>query len=397
MSQARSISKWYTLISKIILVASFLGSLQACAPSLRATDIPTSTEVTGIEIRETPESNTAQILPTERSLTELAPIPLFGTLVYADHLGIYTFDFSTYESRDLDVENGTSYEDVSVANGVVYFLRAGGKSNTNDIYGININGNNLDRLTKDEYNDFHHNIAPDGRYLSFETYWEAPYNLYKLFVMDTDSKNRILIAENTNNQYGSILWSPDSKTLIFFENGNQETGDQLFLFEMETKELKEFDIQISGQITNLTWSPHGGYVVLGLDNISQSGIYLLNIQTNELRQLMLTNGSPRNFVWSPDGKKILFELLNPGDYSLQLHMLNMEDGKIVTIQEDKLEGAHFSYHALWSPDDKYIAYFIDLDRDNWRLKLQDIETSKSWELELPHAFPNSAIWTDYKR
>lgn len=381
MNHARSVSQWCTLISKIIIMASFLGFFQACAPLPRVTDTPISTEVAGTVI----------------SIPEPAPIPLFGILVYTDHSGVYTFDFSTNESRELDNGNGTSYEDVSVANGVIYFLRAGGKSNTNDIYSVGIDGSDLERLTNDDYNDFHHNITPDGRYLAFETYWEAPYNLYKVFVLDTDSKNRILVTENANNQYGSILWSPDSKTLIFFENGNQETGDQLFLFGIEREELKELGIEISGQITNLAWSPDGGYIVLGADDDSQSGIYLFNVQTNEISQLMLTKGSPRNFAWSPDGKKILFELLSLEDYSSQLHLLSIEDGKTITIQEGNLEGAHFSYQSLWSPDGKYVAYFVDLDRDNWRLRLQDIETSKSWELELPYAFPNSATWIDYTR
>lgn len=69
-------------------------------------------------------------------------------------------------------------------------------------------------------------------------------------------------------------------------------------------------------------------------------------------------------LWSPDGSRLLFNLLEPG--KTRAMVLNASSGLAVPI-DDKAEE---SSHAVWSPDSRWVVYWRRLGQDRQIVKTQ---------------------------
>ncbi|AXJ02153.1 WD40-like Beta Propeller Repeat [Cyclonatronum proteinivorum] len=96
------------------------------------------------------------------------------------------------------------------------------------------------------------------------------------------------------------------------------------------------------------WSPDGRYIAFNHinpaadENTSSRGLYLLNLENGERR--LIIEGSARNPDWSPDGEWIIF---NSGDiFKIR------PNGTELT----RLTGQGMSFFPRWSPDGNTISY-----------------------------------------
>jgi len=126
-----------------------------------------------------------------------------------------------------------------------------------------------------------------------------------------------------------------------------------------------------GDIRNLTnttgvaerdpaWSPDGKWIAYFSD---ESGEYALHLRAQdgmgEVKKINL--GNPPSFfyspAWSPDSKKITYS-----DKRLNLWYVDIDAGKPVLVDTNPYEGGPGSgFHAVWSPDSRWIAYTRQLD------------------------------------
>ena len=88
-----------------------------------------------------------------------------------------------------------------------------------DIYVMDADGDNLQRLTNDRNDDRHPSWSPDGQRIVFgarrKGHFETKFAVtYEIYVMDADGANQQRLTENRKNDWGPS-WSPDGKRIVF--------------------------------------------------------------------------------------------------------------------------------------------------------------------------------------
>ena len=185
-----------------------------------------------------------------------------------------------------------------------------------DIYVMDADGNNLQRLTNNPNEDQDPSWSPDGERIVFSAsrkgHVEDKFGITdEIYVMDADGENQQRLTDNRNNDW-SPSWSPDSKRIAFMSD---RKGDAV-----------NFDIYVmdadGGNLQNLTnhrgwdgspsWSPDGQRIVFNSDRDGPRNyeIYVMDADGGNLQNLTNHPVSDAGPAWlnspfsvAPRGKK----------------------------------------------------------------------------------------------
>ena len=116
---------------------------------------------------------------------------------------------------------------------------------TSEIYVMDVDGGNQQRLTENRKNDESPSWSPDGTRIVFSADRKGDWTNYEIYVMDADGGNLQRLTENRKND-GAPSWSPDGKRIVFVSDrdGNRE------IYVMDTD---------GGNLQNLTNNPGGDF------------------------------------------------------------------------------------------------------------------------------------------
>ena len=116
---------------------------------------------------------------------------------------------------------------------------------TYEIYVMDADGGNQQRLTENQKNDWHPSWSPDGERIAFSSDRKGDFENFEIYVMDADGGNQ---QNLTNHRSGddSPSWSPDGKRIAFlsWRDGNPE------IYVMDAD---------GGNPQNLTNNPRGDF------------------------------------------------------------------------------------------------------------------------------------------
>jgi hypothetical protein len=155
-------------------------------------------------------------------------------------------------------------------------------------------------------------------------------------------------------------WSRDGQRIAFgsIRDGRPEVS----IYNVEKKKVdRRISLPKLGEIHNLTWAPDGQSLAFSGMSGAVTDIFLLDLKTENVRQLTNDAFADLQPAWSPDGTRIAFvtdrftsDLATLSFGAYRLGLLNPQSGQIEALAAFQ-NGAHIN--PQWSSDSQSI-YFI---------------------------------------
>ncbi len=168
----------------------------------------------------------------------------------------------------------------------------------------------------------------------------------EIYMMDYDGAEPSRLTSNQSINM-SPMWSPDLRSIAFtsFMRGYPYLY-RLFPFEKRPVQLLAGYLGIN---TSPAWSPDGRFLALTLSKDGNPDIYLLTLETGNLRRLTTFAGIDTEPTWSPTGREIAFVSDRSG--SAQIYVMDAEGANVRRLSQDG-----FNTQPRWSPKGDAIAF-----------------------------------------
>ena len=226
-------------------------------------------------------------------------------------------------------------------------------------------------------------VSPDGNLLAFV----SSRNLFTTDIYLADAHTGRLIKklggpqsdphfDNISFINSSGDWSPDGSQFAFivYADGDNEIA---VLSTRSTNVEKRIKLPGIGALSHVSWSPDGRTLAISAQKGGMSDLYLLDLQTQTLRQLTNDRNADLQPAWSPDGRTLAFATdrgpqtdFNLMKFSpLQIATIDVASGRI-TVLSPFPQAAH-NINPQWTPDGRELYFVSDQDGvpDVYRMNL----------------------------
>ncbi|MBW7932024.1 MAG: PD40 domain-containing protein [Gemmatimonadaceae bacterium] len=197
-----------------------------------------------------------------------------------------------------------------------------------DIYTVNRDGSNFQRLTNYNVYTAEGVLSPDGKKIVFTSLKDGDLDIYTMNVDGTNVKR----LTNTVGYDGGPWWSPDGKKIVYRAHHPKDS--------VELKQYKDLLAQ-------------------GLIRPSKVELYVMNADGSDNRQVTALGGANFGPSWTPDGKKIIFasNFFAPRSGNFELFLV---DANASMAGKDQLEQITFNEtfdgFPMFSPDGKKLIF-----------------------------------------
>ncbi len=183
------------------------------------------------------------------------------------------------------------------------FAFASNRDGNYEIYIKKFNEAQARRLTHRPENDFDPvwsafspAWSPDGDWIAFVAKRTGASHIYKI---DINGEN----LQRLTNQGGSPNWSPDGKSIAF-----DVFGSGIYVMDADGKNPRQIKIQVNiiAFIFDPAWSPDGKQIACVLVNEGQD-IYIMDTDGQNARRISPLGTWSVRPAWSPDGKWIAYQ------------------------------------------------------------------------------------------
>ncbi len=159
-------------------------------------------------------------------------------------------------------------------------------------------------------------------------------------------------------------WSADGQYLAYLSATSYESPAHLRVMNMTNGEVKQISSLELTSETNLAWSPDGQHIAVTL-----GALYVIDLDTEQTRQLSVDYLSAQSPSWSPDSAQIAFQA-NEHIYVIY------EDGH----NTHKISQLYaYNYQPLWAQATNQILFFSNKE-NGIGMNVADGETNKTTEI-----------------
>jgi Tol biopolymer transport system component len=225
-----------------------------------------------------------------------------------------------------------------------------------EIYVMNANGSELQRLTQETLRDGGPAWSPDGRKIAFERWVDHHPDIY---VMNADGSGQRSLTTGSGIDVLPV-WSPDGRKIAFVRRvafGGQPRPSGPPGFHIVFRNYLYVVNADGGGLRMLTrdqahdlllppvWSPNGRTIRLGRTVVNADGNGLLT----------LPRSIPASGVWSPDRRKIAFVSFSqtgPPPPNYDVYVVNADGSGLRRLTRNPA----YDSNPLWSPGGRRIAF-----------------------------------------
>lgn len=202
-----------------------------------------------------------------------------------------------------------------------------------ELYTSDLDGNNVVRLTNNEYYDAEVAYSPDASKILFGRQIDG---MMDLWLMEPDGSNQTQLTHTPDWQEGGAFIMPDNETIIFrawkkSEQDNPRKSMHIFTIKTDGTDLKQITHE-----DGVHWAPypapdgkHFAYVkVLPPHNYE---IFMMNLETGEEQQLTFNKAFDGFPTISPDGTMLAFSssrAAKEGERALTLFIMDISSLKV---------------------------------------------------------------------
>jgi TolB protein len=210
---------------------------------------------------------------------------------------------------------------------------------------MNANGTERKQLTYLDATAFYPSLSPDGQTIYFVSKKSSGFEIYSI---DIQGKNLQRLTKNIGSLYAPEL-SPNGERIVFTNNGNG-------VWVMKPDGSKAHAITNRDDI-DPTWSPDGSMIAFASSRTGKRQLYVMDADGSNVRPVTDLNNMGGRSTWSPDGTKLAFYRGPAGDHDIFL--INVDGTGL-----EQLTNGGDNLGPSWSPDGNWIAFTSFRDGNN---------------------------------
>jgi len=216
-------------------------------------------------------------------------------------------------------------------------------------------------------------------------------SFFDVYSVEVDlEKGQLLTSPKKMIKYqeGMNTWpdySPDGKYLAYLSRRNirearrtpRASGSYICLYSLESGEKKDIPTPLN-PYGFPRWSPDGSSIlVLGAYDDETIGLYAIDVQTGEARQVVIDETVISSYGWSVDGKSIYYVLNDNKEKSCEILVRDIESGQDRSLyREDRA----LAFSIAPSPDGKWLAFLDNAGQEQRRLRILSVSGGEPREL-----------------
>ena len=254
-----------------------------------------------------------------------------------------------------------------------------------DIYVMNADGSDLNRLTNNPDWDEKPRWSPDGKKIAFmsivsdtidDRHWEV-------YVMNSDgSDQRRLTFDRRVN--ANPWWSPDGEKIVFNSVGDDGIS-AIYIMSADGSQQK----RLTAPGGRPSWSGTGKQITFISFIDETSDISVINADGTGERNLTNSAAPDGTPAFSPDGSKIAFLSVVDGHY--EIFVMNSVGSELKRLTNDTVSNSSPS----WSPDGEKIIFHRGTEYDDTEIYIMNADGSNKKRLTHNANYDGLSDWSPF--